>query len=183
MRSASDSAGGTHVPQTGMIGVIAVAGWERFKGATRLTFVCGGRALRAHAALRDVVVATTRALSVLAGELPAAVVKLQVLIVETDRLLMPPHRAVDVAQQFDWLRGSRVQGVGFASVPQRGGEVAVAAASVGFGALQVGYDNVGWAIWQKEGQLFKVANNDPIPTTSADIVKPMDPPWPYPWTD
>ena len=69
--------GGTHVPQTGMIGVIAVAGWERFKGATRLTFVCGGRALRAHAGLRDVVVATTRALSVLPGELPAAVVKLQ----------------------------------------------------------------------------------------------------------
>jgi alanyl-tRNA synthetase len=69
--------GGTHVPRTGMIGVIAVAGWERFKGATRLTFVCGGRALRAHATLRDVVVATTRALSVLPGELPAAVVKLQ----------------------------------------------------------------------------------------------------------
>jgi len=69
--------GGTHVPQTGMIGVIAVAGWERFKGATRLTFVCGGRALRAHAGLRDVVIATTRALSVLPGELPAAVVKLQ----------------------------------------------------------------------------------------------------------
>jgi alanyl-tRNA synthetase len=60
-----------------MIGVIAVAGWERFKGATRLTFVCGGRALRAHAGLRDVVVATTRALSVLPGELAAAVVKLQ----------------------------------------------------------------------------------------------------------
>ncbi len=27
--------GGTHVPDTGRIGVIAVAGWERFKGATR----------------------------------------------------------------------------------------------------------------------------------------------------
>ena len=69
--------GGTHVPQTGMIGVIAVAGWERFKGATRLTFVCGSRALRAHASLRDVVVATTRALSVLPAELPTSVVKLQ----------------------------------------------------------------------------------------------------------
>ena len=69
--------GGTHVPATGMIGVIAVAGWERFKGATRLTFVCGGRALRAHASLRDVVVATTRALSVLPSELPTSVAKLQ----------------------------------------------------------------------------------------------------------
>lgn len=69
--------GGTHVPATGMIGVIAVAGWERFKGATRLTFVCGGRALRAHASLRDVVAATTRALSVLPAELPTSVAKLQ----------------------------------------------------------------------------------------------------------
>jgi alanyl-tRNA synthetase len=69
--------GGTHVPQTGMIGAILVAGWERFKGATRLTFVCGGRALRSHGTLRDVVTAATRALSVLPSELEATVVRLQ----------------------------------------------------------------------------------------------------------
>jgi alanyl-tRNA synthetase len=69
--------GGTHVPQTGLIGAIAVAGWERFKGATRLTFVCGARALRSHGALRDVVVAATRALSVLPGEVASAVDRLQ----------------------------------------------------------------------------------------------------------
>jgi alanyl-tRNA synthetase len=69
--------GGTHVAQTGLIGAIAVAGWERFKGATRLTFVCGERALRSHASLRDVVAAATRALSVLPAELPAAIERLQ----------------------------------------------------------------------------------------------------------
>jgi alanyl-tRNA synthetase len=69
--------GGTHVPRTGMIGVIAVSGWERFKGATRLGFVCGGRALRSHAALRDVVTAATRALSVLPQELAGAIERLQ----------------------------------------------------------------------------------------------------------
>jgi alanyl-tRNA synthetase len=70
--------GGTHVPQTGMIGVIAVAGWERFKGATRLTFVCGGRALRAHAGLRDVVVGDhPRPLRVALANCRPAVVKLQ----------------------------------------------------------------------------------------------------------
>jgi alanyl-tRNA synthetase len=69
--------GGTHVPQTGMIGAIVAAGSERFKGATRLTFVCGGRALRSYVALRDAVTATTRALSVLPAELPAAVERLQ----------------------------------------------------------------------------------------------------------
>ncbi len=69
--------GGTHVPRTGMIGVIAVAGWERFKGATRLTFVCGGRALASHAALRDAVTGATRALSVLPAEIGSAIERLQ----------------------------------------------------------------------------------------------------------
>jgi alanyl-tRNA synthetase len=69
--------GGTHVPQTGLVGAIAVAGWERFKGATRLTFVCGARALRSHAALREVVTAATRTLSVLPGDLAAAIERLQ----------------------------------------------------------------------------------------------------------
>ena len=72
--------GGTHVPQTGVIGVIAVAGWERFKGATRLTFVCGGRALASHARLRDVVAATTRVLSVPAADLAAAVERLRAAV-------------------------------------------------------------------------------------------------------
>jgi alanyl-tRNA synthetase len=69
--------GGTHVPETGAIGIIAVAGWERFKGATRLSFVCGARALRSHGALRDVVAAATRTLSVTPGELAAAIERLQ----------------------------------------------------------------------------------------------------------
>jgi alanyl-tRNA synthetase len=47
--------GGTHVPRTGVVGIIAVAGVERFKGASRVTFVCGARALRSHGLLRDVV--------------------------------------------------------------------------------------------------------------------------------
>ena len=69
--------GGTHVPQTGLIGTIVIVGWERFKGATRLTFACGGRALRSHGAFRDVVVGATRALSVLPGEIGGAIERLQ----------------------------------------------------------------------------------------------------------
>jgi alanyl-tRNA synthetase len=69
--------GGTHVSQAGMVGAIGVAGWERFKGATRLTFVCGQRAIRSHGLLRDVVVAATRALSVLPAEVPGAIERLQ----------------------------------------------------------------------------------------------------------
>ena len=77
--------GGTHVTSAGMIGVIAVAGWERFKGATRLTFVCGGRALRSHGRLRNVVTGATRVLSVLPDELPAAIERLQVDVKEAGK--------------------------------------------------------------------------------------------------
>ncbi len=69
--------GGTHVSHTGEIGPIAVRGWERFKGGTRLEFVCGGRTLAAFRELRDIVTAASRLLSVLPGELPAAVGRLQ----------------------------------------------------------------------------------------------------------
>ena len=69
--------GGTHVARTGAIGLIAVTATEKFKGGVRLTFVCGGRALRTVRHLRDAVAGTVRVLSVLPQELPAAVEKLQ----------------------------------------------------------------------------------------------------------
>jgi alanyl-tRNA synthetase len=69
--------GGTHVPRTGMIGVIAIAGWERFKGGSRIEFVCGGRALRSHRDLRDLVTSLVKKLTVAPHELPGAVDRLQ----------------------------------------------------------------------------------------------------------
>ncbi|MDA1306610.1 MAG: DHHA1 domain-containing protein [Acidobacteria bacterium] len=69
--------GGTHVPRTGMIGLIAIAGWERFKGGSRIEFVCGGRALTSHRRLRDTVTALVKTLTVAPHELPAAVERLQ----------------------------------------------------------------------------------------------------------
>jgi alanyl-tRNA synthetase len=69
--------GGTHVARTGGIGTIAVASWERFKGGQRLEFLCGGRALDGYRRLRDTVTASVRLLSVLPGELPPAIERLQ----------------------------------------------------------------------------------------------------------
>ncbi len=69
--------GGTHVARTGTIGLIAVAGWERFKGASRIGFVCGGRALASHRALRDVVIAATRVLSVAPAEIAPSIERLR----------------------------------------------------------------------------------------------------------
>lgn len=68
--------GGSHVQHTGAIGAIVVRAWERFKGGQRIEFLCGGRAVRAHRELRDLVAATVRQLSVLPAELPATVERL-----------------------------------------------------------------------------------------------------------
>jgi alanyl-tRNA synthetase len=65
--------GGTHVARTGAIGMIAATAAEKFRGGTRLTFVCGGRALRALRGYRDAVAGSVRSLSVLPHELPSAV--------------------------------------------------------------------------------------------------------------
>jgi alanyl-tRNA synthetase len=69
--------GGTHVSRTGVIGNIAVASWEKFRGGTRVEFVCGGRALRAYRLLRDSVAESVQKLSVAAHELPAGIERLQ----------------------------------------------------------------------------------------------------------
>jgi alanyl-tRNA synthetase len=69
--------GGTHVSRSGAIGIIAVAGWERFKGGQRIEFVCGGRALRRFHMQRDSIAASVRSLSVLPEEVPSAIERLQ----------------------------------------------------------------------------------------------------------
>jgi alanyl-tRNA synthetase len=38
--------GGTHVRRSGEIGLVSILGHERYKGGSRVEFVCGGRALR-----------------------------------------------------------------------------------------------------------------------------------------
>jgi len=68
--------GGTHVARTGGVGMVAVLGTERLRGGTRLTFVCGGRALEALRTFRDAVTGSVRTLSVPPAELPAAVARL-----------------------------------------------------------------------------------------------------------
>jgi alanyl-tRNA synthetase len=69
--------GGTHVARSGGIGIIAVLGTERFKGGTRVEFVCGGRVLRRFRQQRDILAAGIKQLSVLPAELPAAIERLQ----------------------------------------------------------------------------------------------------------
>jgi len=69
--------GGTHVPATGRVGVIAVSGWERFKGGSRIEFVCGHRAVASHRRLRDVVSGLQRQLTVAPQEIGATIERFQ----------------------------------------------------------------------------------------------------------
>ena len=69
--------GGTHVARTGAIGIIAVAATEKVRGGTRVTFLCGARALAGYRALRESVSGSVRVLSVHPSELPAAIERLQ----------------------------------------------------------------------------------------------------------
>jgi alanyl-tRNA synthetase len=69
--------GGTHVTRTGGIGIVAVTGWEKFKGGTRVEFQCGGRALGRMREWRDALSAANRVLSVGAAELAPAIERLQ----------------------------------------------------------------------------------------------------------
>jgi len=69
--------GGTHVNRTGAIGTIVVASSERFRGGTRVEFLCGARALKAYRALRDAMAASVRLVSVLPSELPEGIERLQ----------------------------------------------------------------------------------------------------------
>lgn len=69
--------GGTHVASTGVIGAIAVQSWEKYKGGTRVSFLCGGRVISRFRSYRDTVGDVVRQLSIQPDELPAAVARLQ----------------------------------------------------------------------------------------------------------
>src|SRR5215203_3222889 len=104
--------GGTHVSRTGAIGVIAVTSFERFKGGTRLEFVCGGRALARFRQQRDVIASVVRHLSVLPGELPGAIERLQDAVTAQKQVARGLQQRL-VRHEADWLaaRASALAGV------------------------------------------------------------------------
>ena len=69
--------GGTHVSRTGGIGVIAIGESEKFRGGSRVEFLCGGRALNRFRLWRDSLAATQKFLSVAPEEMAAAVERMQ----------------------------------------------------------------------------------------------------------
>jgi alanyl-tRNA synthetase len=86
--------GGTHVARTGGIGIIAITGAEKFRGGSRVHFLCGARVSSRFGAWRDALAATTRHLSVAPAELAAGIEKLQGENRALQRLLRDAHSAL-----------------------------------------------------------------------------------------
>jgi alanyl-tRNA synthetase len=106
--------GGTHVARTGAIGLIVALGSERFRAGTRVTFVCGGRALAAFDVHLKAVTGVTRNLSVLPHEMPAAVERLQAEARELRKTLarlqeaLAVHEAAGLVEAAALVAGVRV---------------------------------------------------------------------------
>jgi alanyl-tRNA synthetase len=69
--------GGTHVERTGSIGLIAIGGWEKFKGGSRVEFLCGGRAMHRFRVWRESLSAMQKHLSVPPIEMAASIERMQ----------------------------------------------------------------------------------------------------------
>jgi len=69
--------GGTHPRTTAEVGVVVITSLERYKGGTRVHFVCGSRALAAFARRERVLADLVSTLSAPLGELPAVARKLK----------------------------------------------------------------------------------------------------------
>jgi alanyl-tRNA synthetase len=101
---------GTHVARSGQVGMIAIVGTERYKGGTRVAFVCGGRALgrlrEATQVLRGLCLEFTSG----EAELPRAVVRLK-----DDRARLEgrlkPLLAESLAREAESLLSGAEQGV------------------------------------------------------------------------
>jgi alanyl-tRNA synthetase len=102
--------GGTHVSRTGGIGVIAVRGWERFKGGTRVAFACGGRALAMCRTLRDQVDTASRLLSASGVDLADAIGRLQGESKELRRTLKSFQEQLAGAKAAELVAGASAMG-------------------------------------------------------------------------
>ena len=69
--------GGTHVERTGAIGIIAIGSVEKFKGGSRVEFLCGSRALERFRVWKGALAAVQKHLSVPPIEMAASIERMQ----------------------------------------------------------------------------------------------------------
>ena len=69
--------GGTHVERTGGIGAIAIGGWEKLRGGSRVEFLCGNRVVQRFRLWRDALSAMQKHLSVPPVEMAPSIERMQ----------------------------------------------------------------------------------------------------------
>src|SRR5688572_11271088 len=69
--------GGTHVERTGAIGTIAIGGWEKLRGGSRVEFLCGNRVVQRFRLWRDALSAMQKHLSVPPIEMAPSIERMQ----------------------------------------------------------------------------------------------------------
>ncbi|HEY0348342.1 MAG TPA: DHHA1 domain-containing protein [Pyrinomonadaceae bacterium] len=83
--------GGTHAHATGEVGIIAVRGWERAKGLTRIQFMAGGRVLNDYQKANRTAASVATAFSTGRDDSPALVTRL----IEENKKLVRRVRELD----------------------------------------------------------------------------------------
>jgi len=83
----ASACGGTHVPRTGVIGLLKIVRLERYKGGTRVGFLCGGRALAHYQRVLRGVQTVGNDLSVHVDQVPETVARLAADLKDTRREL------------------------------------------------------------------------------------------------
>jgi len=68
---------GTHVRRTGEIGLLKILRWEKYKGGSRITFLCGNRCLEHYQNTYQIIRQLSRILSTGVMDLPATAEQLQ----------------------------------------------------------------------------------------------------------
>ncbi len=86
--------GGTHVNTTGEIGLIKISDFERYKGNTRLYFVCGNRALKDYQNIHNNILQVCKDLSINKDELPQAISRMKNEIISTAKALKASRKEI-----------------------------------------------------------------------------------------
>jgi alanyl-tRNA synthetase len=104
--------GGTHVPQTGAVGLVKIVRIERYKGGMRVGFLCGARALADYQRVLRDVQAVSADLSVHPNELGDAVARLKGELKESQRALQVAEDALMAVEgERLWLETPEIHSV------------------------------------------------------------------------
>ncbi|GAB4575938.1 MAG: DHHA1 domain-containing protein [Anaerolineae bacterium] len=101
--------GGTHVARTGEIGLIKVVRAERYKGLTRVAFLCGGRALRDYGEKHAILMALSAELTTGYAEIGDALAKLRAENKQLRADLRAARQALLVHEAAELLAATPVQ--------------------------------------------------------------------------